>query len=67
MCQTALIIEDDRRIANWVKLYFERAGFAAEIASDGETGLRIAHELAPDLIVMDLMLPRLDGISLCKI
>ena len=67
MCQTALIIEDDRRIANWVKLYFERAGFAAEIASDGETGLRIARDLAPDLIVMDLMLPRLDGISLCNI
>ena len=66
MCQTILIIEDNRRIANWVKVYFERAGFCAEIAYDGEEGLASARSLAPDLIVLDLMLPSLDGITVCN-
>ena len=64
---TVLIIEDDTRIANWVKVYFERAGFSAEVAHDGESGLALARDLTPDLIVLDLMLPRLDGVELCKI
>ncbi len=64
---TVLIIEDDTRIANWVKVYFERAGFAAEVTHDGESGLALARSLAPDLIILDLMLPRLDGVELCKI
>ena len=62
-----LIIEDDTRIANWVKVYFERAGFSAEVTHDGESGLALARNLAPDLIVLDLMLPRLDGVELCRI
>jgi DNA-binding response OmpR family regulator len=64
---TVLIIEDDTRIANWVKVYFERAGFSAEVSHDGETGLAQARNLAPDLIILDLMLPRLDGVELCRI
>lgn len=64
---TVLIVEDDTRIANWVKLYFERAGFFAEVTHDGASGLSLARSLAPDLIVLDLMLPRLDGVELCRI
>ncbi len=64
---TVLIIEDDRRIANWVRVYFERAGFSAAVAHDGEVGLVLARELTPDLVILDLMLPRLDGVELCKI
>ena len=64
---TVLIVEDDTRIANWVKVYFERAGFSAEVAHDGEAGLELARDLAPDLVILDLMLPRLDGVELCKI
>lgn len=67
MSQTVLIIEDDRRIATWVKVYFERAGFNAEIAYDGQSGLAVARRLAPDMIILDLMLPRLSGIELCNI
>ncbi len=66
MSGKVLIIEDDTRIANWVKVYFERAGFSAEVTHDGESGLALARNLAPDLIVLDLMLPRLDGVALCK-
>ena len=64
---TVLIVEDDTRIANWVKVYFERAGFLAEVAQDGESGLDLARELSPELIVLDLTLPRLDGVELCRI
>ena len=67
MSGTVLIIEDDARIANWVKMYFERAGFSAEVAYAGETGLALARDLAPDLVILDLMLPRLDGVELCRI
>ena len=67
MSGTVLIIEDDTRIAKWVKVYFERAGFSAEVAHDGESGLALARSLTPDLIILDLMLPRLDGVDLCNI
>ena len=67
MSGTVLIIEDDTRIAEWVKVYFERAGFAARVTHDGESGLALARDLAPDLVILDLMLPRLDGVELCRI
>ena len=67
MSGTVLIVEDDKRIANWVKAYFERAGFSAEVTHDGESGLARARNLTPDLIILDLMLPRLDGVELCRI
>ncbi len=67
MSGTVLIIEDDAKIANWVQVYFERAGYAAQVAHDGEAGLALARDLAPDLIILDLLLPRLDGVELCKI
>ena len=63
---TVLIIEDDTRIAQWVKVYFERAGYSAEVAHDGEAGLALARSLAPDLLILDLTLPRLDGVELCR-
>ncbi len=67
MSGTVLIIEDDTRIANWLKVYFERAGFSTAVTHDGESGLDLARNLTPDLIILDLLLPRLDGVELCKI
>lgn len=67
MSGTVLIVEDDTRIANWVKVYFERAGYSAEVTHDGQSGLMLARDLAPDLIILDLTLPRLDGVNLCRI
>ena len=66
MSRTVLIVEDDTRIARWVQVYFERAGFAAEVAHDGAAGLARARELTPDLIILDLMLPRIDGVDVCR-
>ena len=67
MSGKVLIIEDDTRIANWVKVYFERAGYTAAVAHDGLSGLKLARRTAPDLIVLDLMLPRIEGVELCRI
>lgn len=66
MSRHVLIVEDDPRIARWVQVYFERAGFVAEVAHDGAAGLARARELTPDLIILDLMLPRVDGVEVCR-
>ena len=66
MSATVLIIEDDERIANWLKVYFERAGYSAQVANNGESGLAQARAQTPDLIVLDLMLPCLDGVQVCR-
>lgn len=67
MSHLILIVEDDTTIANWVRVFLEEEGFAVEVAHDGRTGLNLARSLAPDLIVLDLMLPFLDGMELCQI
>ncbi|MFN8458967.1 MAG: response regulator transcription factor [Anaerolineae bacterium] len=66
MSQTILIIEDEARIAHWVQTYFEKAGFCTLLAADGVTGLHLARTQAPDLIILDLMLPGLDGTEICR-
>lgn len=62
-----LIIEDEKRTAEWIKIYLERAGFKAEIAFNGQDGLLMTRSLKPDLVLLDLMLPRLNGTELCRI
>ena len=61
-----LIIEDDPGIARIVRLYLEQDGHRVATAGDGVAGLQLARESAPDLIVLDLMLPRLDGMEICR-
>ena len=67
MSQLILVVEDDTTIANWLRVFLEEEGFAVEVAHDGRTGLSLARSLAPDLIVLDLMLPLLDGMELCRV
>ena len=61
-----LIIEDDREIAEIERDYLELDGFAADIASDGVSGLEKSLTGSYDLILLDLMLPGMDGFSVCK-
>jgi DNA-binding response OmpR family regulator len=58
---TVLIIDDDETLSEVVARYLEREGFVVSRASDGQSGLRSALELLPDLVVLDLMLPGIDG------
>ncbi len=60
-----LIIEDEKKIAGWIKIYLEQAGFSTEIAYDGVEGLNMIHTQNPDLIILDLMLPRMRGEEVC--
>ncbi len=66
MASEILVIEDDPGIARIVQLYLERDGHSVTTASDGVSGLNAARADHPDLIVLDLMLPRLDGMSVCR-
>ncbi len=61
-----LVIEDDRHIAALVKTYLEQEGYRAAIAYDGEAGLELARRLNPCLVILDLMLPKLDGWQVCR-
>jgi DNA-binding response OmpR family regulator len=61
-----LIIEDDPNVAEVVKRYLERDGYAVESAADGLAGLELALSDPPDLVVLDLMLPSLGGLEVCR-
>jgi two-component system alkaline phosphatase synthesis response regulator PhoP len=66
MSKKILVIEDESKIARWVRTYFEQDGFTVLLAGDGPTGLTLAQTELPDLIVLDLNLPGLDGLELCQ-
>lgn len=66
MAERVLVVEDDRRIRDLLRrgLIFE--GYAVDTAEDGETALRIARERPPEAVVLDLMLPGIDGLEVCR-
>ena len=66
MASTVLIVEDDPDTAKLVGLYLQRDGHKVLCAHDGIEGLRLAREARPDLVVLDLMLPKLNGIGVCR-
>lgn len=61
-----LVVEDERDIQQLVKLYLEKEGYRTVTASTGTEALKYAREEKPDLIVLDLMLPEIDGLEVCK-
>jgi len=61
-----LIVEDEKTLANLIKKGFEEEGFAVDVAYDGEDGLYFAQNNLYDAIVLDIMLPIIDGVSLLK-
>ncbi len=60
-----LIIEDDRKTADLLRLYLERDGYTTRVAHDGPRGLALAQTTHPAAIVLDLMLPEMDGLDVC--
>lgn len=66
MRKTILVIEDERRIAGWVQKYFEEAGYDVLVAGDGVSGLETARKRLPDMVILDLNLPEIDGVEVCR-
>ena len=61
-----LVVDDERVVSEVVEQYLRREGFDVALASDGGEALRLAQEWAPDLVVLDLMLPVVDGLEVCR-
>ncbi len=66
MAKTVLIVEDDRNIADLLRLYLEKEGFEVAIAFDGEAGVEKFRQVQPLLVLLDVMLPKLDGWGVCR-
>src|SRR5581483_5783255 len=61
-----LVIEDEANIAQLIRLYLEQARYTVSVASDGVAGLELHAREHPDLVILDLMLPMMDGMEVCR-
>jgi DNA-binding response OmpR family regulator len=61
-----LVVEDEASIAEVVSLYLQRAGFSVQIAADGKKAMSVFEREQPDFVILDLMLPEVDGLSLTR-
>jgi CheY-like chemotaxis protein len=64
--KTILIVEDDENTSSLIALYLEREGFSPVTAGDGEMALALAGRHQPDLVILDLMIPKVDGWEVCR-
>ena len=62
-----LVVEDEKNILEAIKYSMNTEGFEVYGAEDGETGLEMAREILPELVILDVMLPKLDGFEVCRI
>jgi DNA-binding response OmpR family regulator len=61
-----LVVDDEPIVTEVIERYLRREGFAVSLAGDGRRGLELARSTAPDLVILDLMLPKLDGLEVCR-
>jgi phosphate regulon transcriptional regulator PhoB len=66
MAATVLVVDDEKDLVDLIKYHLEKEGLKCLEARDGETALQLAKERIPDLVVLDLMLPGLDGLEICR-
>jgi DNA-binding response OmpR family regulator len=64
--KTILVVDDERNIVDLLRLYFEKDGFAVIGAGDGELALELHARHDPDIVILDLMLPKIDGFEVCR-
>ncbi len=64
--KTILIVEDDQKTSSLVAIYMEKEGFRTMIAGDGQTAIEIVDHRPPDFVILDLMLPKMDGWEVCR-
>ena len=67
MPQKVLVVEDDPDIIHLLQYHLEQEGYKVSVAQDGQKGLKLAQEEKPDLILLDLMLPKMSGLDVCRI
>ena len=67
MSKTILIIEDEKAIQNIIKAFLEDAGYTTVLEDDGLEGIEQFHKCSPDLVLLDLMLPKIDGFAVCEL
>ena len=61
-----LVIEDEKKIAEFIRRGLKEEGYSVDVAYDGQQGYQLVHLNEYDLIILDLMLPKIDGLSLCR-
>ena len=66
MATSVLVIEDDKNIADLLQLYLEKEGYTVTVACDGGAGLEAFHAQKPDLVLLDVMMPVMDGWQVCQ-
>ena len=66
MAVSVLVVEDDKNIAELLQMYLEKEGYAVTMAHDGGAGLSKFRAIRPDLVLLDVMMPVMDGWSVCK-
>ena len=66
MTTRILVVDDEKTVTEVVERYLRHEGFDVSLAADGAEGLRVAEDWAPDLVVLDLMLPVVDGLEVCR-
>lgn len=66
MAKQVLIVDDDQSLANVLSLSLRRSGYEARIANDGQSALRMAQQYRPDVVILDAMLPAMDGWETCR-
>jgi len=66
MRKNILVVEDEKDIVEVLRYYLEKDNYRVHVAEDGFTALEIAEKVVPNLVILDLMLPRLDGTEVCK-
>ena len=67
MARNILVVEDDNNISNLIKMYLDKEGFDVRIAADGGKAVEEFKAQEPDLVLLDVMLPVLDGWGVCEI
>jgi len=66
MAVSVLIVEDEKRIAELLQMYLEKEGYAVTVAADGGQGLEKFRAIRPDIVLLDVMMPVMDGWAVCK-
>ncbi|MEE1352366.1 MAG: response regulator transcription factor [Acutalibacteraceae bacterium] len=61
-----LVVDDDKNICELLRLYLENDGYTVSLAYDGESALKVFQEFRPDIILLDIMLPKMDGWQVCR-